>query len=109
MGKGEPGGSACSASAQRHLPIPAMTPFDDPQLEWPEHDCRHTRVSQLEGGRDFVDEPQHTPSFFYAHRTCGRVSTPYRINLPGLPGIFMHPHRMDDQGSVKHLWETTGV
>jgi hypothetical protein len=27
-------------------------------------DCRHTRVSQLEGGRDFVDEPQCTPSFF---------------------------------------------
>jgi hypothetical protein len=32
MGKGEPE-SVCSASAQRHLPIPAMIPFDDPQLE----------------------------------------------------------------------------
>jgi hypothetical protein len=21
----------------------------------------------------------------------------------------MHPHRMDDRGSAKHLWETTGV
>jgi hypothetical protein len=27
MGKGEPGGAVCSASAQRRLPIPAMTPL----------------------------------------------------------------------------------
>ena len=31
--------------------------------------------------------------------------------LTCLPEIFMHPHphRMDDRGSVKHLWETMGV
>jgi hypothetical protein len=35
------------------------------QLEWPD-DCRHTRVSQLEGGRDFVDEPPiNSKLFFY--------------------------------------------
>jgi hypothetical protein len=56
-----------------------------PQLELPDN-FRHTRVSQLEGGRDFFDEPQsmrsiHPKLFFYIHRTCGRVSTPYRINL----------------------------
>jgi hypothetical protein len=45
----------------------------------------HTRVSQLEGGRDFVEEPPihfALQAFFYTHRTCGRASTPYRINLP---------------------------
>jgi hypothetical protein len=72
MGKGEPGESVCSASAQRRFPIPAMTPFDDPQLEWPDHDCRHTRVSQLEGGRDFVDEPPTHPELFFTHRTAMR-------------------------------------
>jgi hypothetical protein len=69
------------------------------------------RVSQLEGGRDFVDEPpMHSELFFYiriAH-AAGRASTPYRINLPARD-IFMHPHRMDVRGSVKHLWATTGV
>jgi hypothetical protein len=48
--------------------------------------------------------------FIYTHRTCGRgVSTPYSTALTSLPGIFMHPHRMDDRGSAKHLWATTGV
>jgi hypothetical protein len=27
MGKGEPGGSVCSASVQRCFPVPAMTPL----------------------------------------------------------------------------------
>ena len=29
--------------------------------------------------------------------------------LTCLPGKFMHPHMMDDRGSAKHLWATTGV
>jgi hypothetical protein len=33
-------------------------------------------------GEILSTSPQHTPSFFYIYRTCGRASTPYRINLP---------------------------
>jgi hypothetical protein len=67
-------------------------------------------------GEILSKSPQQTPSFFFstyiAHAVCGRASTLHRIlvtALTCLPGIFMHPHRMDDRGSAKHLWETTGV
>jgi hypothetical protein len=30
-------------------------------------DCRHTRVSQLEGRRDFVDEPPTNSKLFFLH------------------------------------------
>jgi hypothetical protein len=33
-------------------------------------------------GEILSTSPQHTPSFFYIHRTCGRASTPYRNNFP---------------------------
>jgi hypothetical protein len=51
---------------------------------------------------------------FYINRTCGRASTPYRINLFARD-IFMHPHRAQGGwmtgavGSANHLWATTGV
>jgi hypothetical protein len=39
-------------------------------------------LNSKQGGRDFVEEPPiHPKLFFYIHCTCGRASTPYRINL----------------------------
>jgi hypothetical protein len=38
-------------------------------------------------GEILSTSPNATPSFFFLHRTCGRVSTPYRINLPAR-GIY---------------------
>jgi hypothetical protein len=72
MGKGEPGERACSASVQRRFPIPAMTSLgnrDQAKLQpkYARVDCRHTRVSQLEGGRDFVEEPPIHSKFFCLH------------------------------------------
>jgi hypothetical protein len=70
---------------------------------------------QLEGGRDFVDEPAPIhPTLFVFNIHCTRVHAVGhrpRTAFTCLPGIFMHPHRVDDQGSVsvKHLWVTAGV
>jgi hypothetical protein len=33
-------------------------------------------------GEILSTSPNTLQAFFYIHRTCGRVSTPYRINLP---------------------------
>jgi hypothetical protein len=46
------------------------------------------------------------PFFTYIVHAVGH--RPHTV-LACLPGKFMHPHRMDDRGSVKHLWATTGV
>jgi hypothetical protein len=66
-------------------------------------------LNQLEGGRDFVDEPP-TNSTFCLHTPIAHA-VGYRPHsaLTCLPGIFMHPHRTDDRGSAKHLWATTAV
>jgi hypothetical protein len=46
-------------------------------------------------GEILSKSPQQTPSFFfYTHRTCGRVSTPYRINLPAR-GIYAPAQAQD--------------
>jgi hypothetical protein len=52
---------------------------------------------------------QITPSFFCCTYIVHAVGHRPHTALTCLPGIFTHPHRMDDRGSVKHLWETTGV
>jgi hypothetical protein len=73
MGKGEPGETVCSASAQRRLSIPAMTPLgsrDQAKLQpkYARGDRRRTRVSQLEGKRDFVEEPpMHSKLLLFLH------------------------------------------
>jgi hypothetical protein len=68
----------------------------------------HTRVSQLEGGRGFVDEPPTNSKFLKTHVVHAVGHRPHTA-LACLPGTFVHPHRMDDRGSVKRLWATTGV
>jgi hypothetical protein len=59
-------------------------------------------------GRGMSEKPE--PGLWPVH--------PYIVHAVGhrphtaltcLPGKFMHPHRMDDRGSAKHLWATTGV
>ena len=35
-------------------------------------DCRHTRVSQLEGGRNFVDEAPTNSKLFFVHTSYMR-------------------------------------
>jgi hypothetical protein len=67
-----------------------------------------SRVSQLEGGRDFVDEPPINSKFFFTYIVHAVGYRPHTA-LTCLPGTSMHPHRMDDRGSAKHLWATTGV
>jgi hypothetical protein len=57
----------------------------------------------FEGGRDFVDEaaPIH-PKLYFIYIVHAVGYRPHTA-LTCLQGKFMHPHRMDDRGSVKHL------
>jgi hypothetical protein len=59
-------------------------------------------------GEILSKSPQQTPSFFSTYIVHAVGCRPHTA-LACLPGICMHPHRMDDRGSAKHLWETTGV
>jgi hypothetical protein len=45
------------------------------------------------------------------YRTCGRASTPYAPHELFCQGnvCTRTGYRMDDRGSEKHLWATTGV
>jgi hypothetical protein len=57
-------------------------------------------------GEALSTSPQQTLSFFSTHIVHAVGYRPHTA-LTCLPGIFMHPHRMDDRGSVrsvKHLW-----
>jgi hypothetical protein len=59
-------------------------------------------------GEILSTSPQQTPSFFFTYAVHAVGYRPHTA-LTCLPGKFMHPHRMDDRGSVKRLWATTGV
>jgi hypothetical protein len=105
-------GRACSASAHRCLPVPAMTPVgsrDQAKLQpkyvsMPGTTAGTPEFLNSKAGEILSKSPQQTSSFlFYA------VGYRPHTALTCLPGVFMHPHRMDDRGSVKHLWATTGV
>jgi hypothetical protein len=101
MGKGEPGERACSASAQRRLPVPAMTPFDT--RSW--NDLSTTAGTpgflNSKAGEVLSTSPNTLQAFFLTHIAHAVGHRPHTA--------FMHPHRMDDRGSVNHLWATTGV
>jgi hypothetical protein len=54
---------------------------------------------------------RRAPNKLQAFFTCIAHAVGHRPHtaLTCLQGIFMHSHRMDYRGSVKHLWATTGV
>jgi hypothetical protein len=79
-------------SAQRRLPIPAVTPLGSRgqaklQPRYARGDCRHTRVSQLEGGGDFVDEPPTNSKFCFTYIVHVVGYRPHTA-LTCLPGTF---------------------
>jgi hypothetical protein len=61
-------------------------------------------------GEILSKSPQYTlhSKLFFTHIAHAVGYRPHTA-LTCLPGVFMHPHRMDDRGSAKHLWATTGV
>jgi hypothetical protein len=51
-------------------------------------------------GENFVDEPPTNSKLFFTYIVHAVGYRPHTASTC-LPGIFMHPHRMDDRGSVK--------
>jgi hypothetical protein len=75
-------------------------------------------IIRLEGAPEFLNSkageilstsPNTLQVFFNIHRTCGRVSTPYRISLSAR-GIYAPAHKGWMTGAVQNtLTATTGV
>jgi hypothetical protein len=95
-GKGEPGGECLQCLGTATLADPCYDPLlgsrDQTKLQptYTRDDCRHTRVSQLEGGRDFVEEPPiHSKPLnnktYIAHAVGYRPHTA----LTCLPGTYL--------------------